>query len=932
MIYLLIDTTTLLQLIDENGYNNYLTELEDLINREQISLFTHKLIVQEWEKHKAKRQKDKERKLLFYSKDKTGSQKMVENLLPSPFINVNHLERQILQIDKLLVKAKIVETPEGIMNEFADRYKKRLAPFHNKRDSQDDWEIIGTVCNYCELYGIKELYFLSHNHTDFADLTNISRKIHKDIEDRFKQVKINYFKNYSNFFDEFNSSLPHDLIGYQIIKSEKFSHKATIKKSDLESLYYLFNDLYKEVNFIPIHILKKLYPFSRDENSNIHYGLFTLQSVNENLISFFENIEISGHKEFSFKDEKGLDQVEDYKSKTESVLTRLTQNLIFNVTGEKTHKSIDIYFHKPKMDCECLICTFNQFKFHKTFENLSNDSGDLDEKLKLAYIHYQLGNYSSANKIYGEIIKTAYTEKKYITYFISKYNRRHLANFFRNFFYNKTVDEKLVKKLSEIDPLEEAVKLKSHTDYNLLSFIASQEFFSDAYENIKEQNQKIIDHYFSQLQGGWSSNQHVWNLVTEFAKLDAFLNSNYIIYDNYSNFEKLFEMVIQGLLASHAMNERQSSRFSCFDDYWVSKFIIYGKKDTIIKYFNRYNLKTLKYKSDGTENDSFIELMNNLLGNEKLIRQSITDFADENNRFFEEKYNRLFENFLVMASLLDLEEDTLNECTSLLLSFLDSQKILHRNNFSGVKLFVEYKGKKFNSESIYKFLNYFLKNAVSYQIEILETLIDNLPKENISKFPEEIFSDILNFCAVKNNQNNSRFLLIKLFEKVDEQRKEVIQNNIQARLEDNFNFEAYYLFSMSDVVPINNDKIFNWIKDFEISTKKQKFGFLSDGTEDYLNYYVNKLLNLCFKAQIDISNQEFEKIKQIHPYYEWLLDMDNFDYSRFDPEWVLSYQTSYYLKRMAKSNALKEALVSFLKETNHHRIERFLIRITYFVL
>lgn len=933
MKYLLIDTTTLLQLIDTNGYNNYLSELQDLLNRDEVSLITHKLIIEEWEKHKTKRRKDKERKLLFDSKNNINAKKNVNNLLPSaPTTNIDHIERQIQQIEELLLNAKVVlETEEGIKNEFADRYRNRLAPFHKKLDSQQDWEIIGSVCNYCEIYGIKELYFLSHNHSDFADLTNPNRKIHKDIQDRFKNVKINYFKNYSDFFNEFNSGLPTDLLSYQIIKSEKFSHKATIKKTILESLYYLFHDLYIEVNFIPIHILKKLYPFSKNENSNIYYGVFLLQSVNEDVISFFENIIITDDKEFSFKDETLVNKIDDYKNKTEFILRRLTRNLIFNLRGEKTHKDIHIHYYNPKRSCECFVCTFNRFQFHKTFEGLTDASPDLSEKLKLAYIHYQVGNYESANRIYDEIMEVAQIEKKYILYFIAQYNKRHLGNFFSNFFYNKRVDQDMANKLLNIDPLEEAVKLKSRTDYNLLSFIASQEFFSDAHENIRENSQKIIDHYYLQLNGGWSSNDHVWNLITEFVKLDAFLNTNHIIYDNYSNFEKLFEMVVEGLFASHAINEKQSSRFAYFDDFWMHKFIVYGKKDSILKYFNRYKLKSLKYKSTGSEKGSFIELMTNLLNNEQSIRNSFADFADENNRFFEYKYNRLFENCLVMASLLELDKDRINEVSFLLLNFLESEKILHARNFNNVKLFIEHKGRKIKDEFLFKFLNYFLKNDVAHRIEILETLIDSFTTENISTLPEEMFYGILKCCTTKDNYSNSRFLLIKLFKKVESERKEVIKINIQTVLSEDFNFESYYLYCMHDMIPMDQFKILNWVREFDISKKKQNFGFFSDEGKDYLNYYLNELLNLCFKAQIDMNNQDFEKLKKIHPYYEWLLDMNSFDYSKFDSEWVLTYETSYYLKQMAKSNALKEALVSFLKENNHYKIERLLIRITYFI-
>ena len=355
------------------------------------------------------------------------------------------------------------------------------------------------------------------------------------------------------------------------------------------------------------------------------------------------------------------------------------------------------------------------------------------------------------------------------------------------------------------------------------------------------------------------------------------------------------------------------------------------KRIVSIKYFNRYNLKVLKYKSTTNEKDSFIELMNNLLSNEQAIRKSITDFADKNNRFFKEKYNSLFENILVMGSLLDLDEGIINDYITLLLSFLDSQEILHSRNISGMKLFIEYKGKMINDESIFKLLKFFFKNDVNHNIEVLETLIDNLSIKNISNLPEEIFCNILNIFIKNNNQNHSRFLIIKLFEKVEGDRKNVIKDTIQAILNENFSFEAYYLYSMCDIIYLDSIKILNWIKDFDISKKKRQFRFFSDESEDYMDPSLNKLLNLCFKVGIDTNNQEFKKLKQIHPYYCWLLDMDNFDYANFDPEWVLNYQTSYYLKRMAKSNALKQALVLFLKKNNHFRIERFLIKITYFL-
>ncbi len=445
MIYVLIDTCTLLQLIDEKGYNRYLSELTNLINRNEIAFLTHKIIMEQWERNIGKRKKDKQRKLLY---DESHPKVIIsDNLLPSfAFTNIDHIEGQIIEIYKLLKKAISLETPDIIQNEFSDRYKKRLAPFHNDLKSQEDWEIIGTACQYCIINGIKELYFLSHNHKDFADLIDINKKIHPDIQQRFSKVEIRYYKNYSDFFNQYNTFLPVDLLPYQIIKNEKFSHKATIRSNVLDSLYYIYNELYAEINFIPIHILKEFYPFSKSEDSNSYYSIFALHGVNEVLVSFFDNVSIKDNKEIEFEDESILKNIPDYKYKTEYVLGHLTQNLIFDLSGEKLRKRVNIHYHNPKRDCHCYTCCFNRFEFHKTLKDLKNQiSLDIKEKLRVAYIHSQLGNFQSAIILYEEILEHSRGQKLYISYFIAKYNLRHLGNFLRNFFYNKKVDYKSQK-------------------------------------------------------------------------------------------------------------------------------------------------------------------------------------------------------------------------------------------------------------------------------------------------------------------------------------------------------------------------------------------------------------------------------------------------------------------------------------------------------
>ncbi len=936
MIYLLIDSCSLLQLIQQEGYNNYLSELLTHINNNKIAFITHELVIQEWEKHKEKHKRDKERKLLFYNKQNNNIENNSSTLLPSKIlVNTNHLELQITLIDKLLSKAKeILRTPEIIKNDFAERYRKNLAPFHIKKDSQNDWEIIGTTCNYCEVRGIRDIYFLSYNHTDFADENEINRTIHPTLQSRFLKVKINYFKNYSDFFKELETyyNFPSQLISYQLPQNEKYTYKATLKKTDLESLYYLFNDLYEEINFIPIHILKKYYPFENSDESSTYYSIFTLSYVPENLINFFENVKVGEDKELKFIDETLVNSVNNFKEKTEYVLRHLTHNLIFNLSGEKSRKTISTFYDNP-IFCNCIKCTLNRFEFHKTFKDLKSETTGVKEKLKQAYIHYQIGNFKSASKLYQEIVNEALDEKKYISYFIAKYNLKHLSAFLSNPFYNKEVDTQLVEELYKIDPIEEAVKLKTHSDYNLLLFIAQEDFFTEPFQNIREKVNSILDHYYSQLNGGWSSNNYVWSLIEEFAKLETFLNSNYILFDKYSNFLKLFEAVIEGVFASHAIAENQEDRFKLFDDYWVHKFILYGNEKVIKKYFNRFNLKSLKYNLSSIEKDSFIELTEHLFKNEKLIIEGCQQYADKQNGYFIDKYNKIFENSITMGSLLELDSNTLNKFAGLVINLLKTETSLYRSSLKNIKFFISQKGNKLDKTILKEYFEHFLNNDKEHDNDTLAVIIDSFEDGELDAILEKDFDEILHQTIVvceKCGSIHSPEILLSIYDKVGNLRKEVISKKIQEKLNSKFEFNLFYLSSIQDVIAFDEEKIFSLVNELNIDKKQRSARSMFTGSIDYQNHYLDEILNLCFKFNIDTTTNQFQKFREIGPYYEWLINMDAFNYDKFNYEWVLNYKTVYYFKAMSKSKSLTSALVEFLKSNFHEGVEHVLIRMTFF--
>lgn len=84
---------------------------------------------------------------------------------------------------------------------------------------------------------------------------------------------------------------------------------------------------------------------------------------------------------------------------------------------------------------------------------------------------------------------------------------------------------------------------------------------------------------------------------------------------------------------------------------------------------------------------------------------------------------------------------------------------------------------------------------------------------------------------------------------------------------------------------LNNDK------EHDTPTLKGIIDTIEDGELDVLlekNFkaILNQSIVPCekFKFNIDTTTIQFEKFKEIHSYYEWLINMDAFNYEEFNHE------------------------------------------------
>jgi len=954
MIYLAIDTCSWKNLVFTNEINAQLELLNYWYENNHIQFIVPKILIQEWTKHREEEDKKIESSLNTIKKHASQYAKMINFSLPETSTNEFNIKKQIEIIDNLIFNSSnIADVSEKMKATIADKqtYDPPKAPFHNKFNSMKDAYIYFSTLEFCNDNNISNILFISDNINDYGEPIPNSNKcsnseIHHDLLTDFINVTVEFYGKTDKAIHEIKQkyNLPSltktnnnsDIV---ISKQDEISYiyENLPQKENLpilEFVYQIFILIYKEIEFVPLHILQNIPPFKIDNKKYTYYNYFTLTTNNTELYELLKSLKSNPDAELDFSNKVFFENVENYEYKADFILKKLTNNLVFNINLSETHNQINIIHSKPDIS-ENISNSFNNFEFHKSFKLFAEKPSDIIERLKFAYYHYQTGNYLFAADLYKEILQDTQQEGKNIINFICNYNLLKLSIYIRNNYFGRPETDNLYKELKTINLNEISLSLNNGKSNKLFNWINNSEFFNNSFENIIKYSDKIIDHYFLQLNGGWSSNGHIKDLINEFAKLDYFLNRNLIIYDNFSEFYELFQKVIEGLFASHAISDKQGDKLFYFDDYWLSKIIYYGKKDEILKYFRRYKLKQLKYNKTSKEKDTFVELIRSILTNEKNTKNAFVEYCEEDNRVFWDKYNRIFENILVLISLTDISETDISEISKLILDFLSEETSIVWHRLDALNLFFDRKGKYIDKTVLEELTKVIIAKPKTHKKYLLETIFEQFKfKGNIEL--EKADLDILiknclnkcESCGEKHNINE----LSSLFSIAKPEFREIIKNEIENNINENFNAEIFYIATLMDIIPFNETNFEKYFQFCKPKENQQNYRSLFSRHNDYIYFHTNNLLNLCLKFVdiIDIKKEKFEVIKNINPYYTWLLDMDNFDYSTFDIDWILEYETIYFLRYMNKSEKLKNFIKNYMKENNNNRVEKLFIEMNYY--
>jgi hypothetical protein len=927
-VNILIDTCSLVDLLCED-INKLLPHLEFWKNHDCINFITHKVILEEWDKHKQKKKNEFTQSLKTKYKHtaeivRKENLSIPQNLEP----NIQNIEIQIKLIDELLNSGTTLDTSDDIKIFCSDRTISRKAPYHTKLDSTKDAYIIFSAIKHFEKLG-QDFLFISANKSDFGSPQNLEMEIHPEIIEDYPSVKIRYFSDIGRAISVLREELPISLLSEKASseKSNYVDDSIEIDKTKhiLDQVYDYISFIKSEIGFYPITLLINHYPFRTSNKSFSYYSNFTLYTDNQRLIELFSSIEITEDNTINITNTELLENVDDFLSKIKFVLNTLSKNLIFTVSNKK---SIEVRFHE-NTECECPLCNFRAFKFVECF-NTINSLSDSDYDLqKSSYLNYMIGDYVIAIEKQKAFFKKLNKKQQKTQCFISQFNLSKLSHFLWNYF-GEDFTKELEEELQKIDLKYESANFSTKENRKLINYISENRFYLNAKDRIQISTNKLRDQYYISLNGGWSSNSEAWHLICEFAILDSFLSNNFIIYTKFSEFNELFATFTEGLLVSHATNGAKNSRLEAFDDWLIYRLLIYGDSQVINKFYRRYKLEKINYKKT-SQGDSFVDLINNFFNNNELREAFNNNCCKKSNRSFWDYYDKIFKNILTLVSICNFDNSYICEFTHKLIDYLGKGDA-PRDFVQYINTFLYRCGEELDSEILQKLFNLAIDNPLLHKLNYFEALfyvIDykkkrlSIDEEGLNKVMKFIFEE----CPICK-EKHSEEIIIQTYLLIDNQIfKDKITTVIIQKLSEQFDFDLFYKATLFEIIPFDENLFATVLASSysKASHSTYKSVFFNPRKNRYGK--IDAMINLCFKLSIDTNTDEFQVIKTLDKYYEWLVDLNNFDYDYFDPQWISEYSTKYYFRKFYGCKLLKEKLNQIIKKGFDAQLERDYINI-----
>ena len=626
-----------------------------------------------------------------------------------------------------------------------------------------------------------------------------------------------------------------------------------------------------------------------------------------------------------------LNLVDDYADKLHYVISRLNDSYI--TTVESVNILLDQSTHT---NCSCQQCAFIKLNFSLLFQATNNQpvhapvGQTMQEELRNALANCKLGRFKEAYYLFQDIAKRAWRTDKFLIYTICLVNINRISQSwnFQLAISSDITDEiqamdihKLINQLTVEPIIGEQIK-----------DIVDNTFFAGLSIDIKKtiDDIKKTHRHFDNNGKRWGGDAEYVQLQWYLLQLHSQYNENFIYYEEFSDFEDLVTLSLDGLLTAYCTNPNYHFRLNAINSIFLIIAILHCDPDRFREVFNLHNLPEIKLLEGQSELTGHhlasvaVNFFNSVEGgpwgeNNEFIT------ATQTNNFLGEKIRKVFSNLLTTLAVAEITNKKLEIIIPAFINFLEHQRCLDARDgvLAALALFINRRIKDFSREQAEQLLGIVMSD--SFRVEGFDVHLGsamNRMRYTISNKPLLARLVFLFETYERRLESNSIYYLYSLVgDKYQQKFRQLIEDKLRKQF-DLFTYTNAIEFKIISIDPLYDTFINYMLQKAENLKSKQvksTANELENMAEVWAMWEGQKEFILLFsnvgKYNFNVADPRLQQIAEVSPYYQWLLNFQHFDYSIFDPEWFEKEPTAYFLEQMKNHKQIKMLLREYIR--NH---------------
>lgn len=831
---------------------------------------------------------------------------------------------------------KILESVQNILKE--DNQPPYLLMIPEQNMDEDQSRNYKLNKEQVEKKGAK---IIDYEETPFNDY--FDQIISEEDESRISELTLTGQKVYKflkgiEHFDTFSDSLENLNIGNQLSNSVlRFNEFGAIPPAVLESI-------------TPFKLKRKSQSELTTDANYDPYTPFHLETLNENLLSFFQKKMKNGKVDFHNYSDKSLPFHEQELNKA---LRLLYSSGIHCIQRKNDTSPVHIKLNpiNKDEDCNCHRCQYSRFEFNEMLQSLNKLSTKLicknaqqDVGLIEAYGFLKTGQVTRAFYVLEELKTKTWRNQEYITYFLALYNQSLLLPFMSIMGDRSSGEEELEKireKIKRINLNQTIFELPVDAPVKqALTIIKENKSYNSAKSTFQQEYPKIIDNYTKYKKGGFRSmGPHHWHKVeTTFYQLWQFYNKNLLFNDEYSYFLDLAQQYIESMIASYCTSKKYEQRLNHFSTFFRIVLITYGKPKYLKSLLINYEIENFEFENQKESVDNILKSFNKFCNSGFQVNSFFKDIyenplyhsATSNSIFFETKVRTYFNNFLILMCKLELSKEQVNIVVVDAINYLITNPIFKAHtSLQYFTDFVTHFIKSINEPNTVKLINYILSDNI-WSDDMIEPVCSAIINDQKSEefLDAEFYVKIIrrtehkNKWAVKLESMIPFYCLLRLNEKGR------FLEDLQPLLESNETIKkAYYwgLWNSKKDVEILNSFLETLINECE-NFPDYEIG--NDGFPEEINNFsvwndLHFIVNIIYEN--DLFKEEFvRKIQNSvkSKMFKWILKPKEFNYLDFKINWITSFRNDRITNTLKNIDLLKESISLGLKENYNENVAK----------